>query len=373
VIRVRIVEGRRLLDDMAGGLDELLEETRAPVTARRPWLSEWVTAFDDIRPWGVVAEDEDGLAGAALFAERRSGRLTRMVALGHGPSDYARMPVRSPEAAAAVAGLAAEAIRGRSGPWELRLDGLPLADPVARGLAGVLPLAGIGRGKSSPIVRFSGGRELRPYLSANLHRKERKMENRAGRDGLDLDITVLRSAPEIGLLLPEIEGIRKRRDAAALRGSDLEDPRAALFWRGAALALAGSDALEVVTVRLGGSLAAYLMCFLDPPCYRSWDGRFDPDLARYSPGTLGFLAAIRRALEDPRFEVFDFMRGVLEYKMEVANDAIETEYLRAWSSRSVRAALTAPERARRGLVELKRRSPALAGAWRKVKRLGRRV
>jgi len=75
----------------------------------------------------------------------------------------------------------------------------------------------------------------------------------------------------------------------------------------------------MATLRLDGSLAAYVISFLDRSTYRVFDGRFVTQWARYSPGRLLEVETLARALGDGHFTSLDWMNSIAPDKLISAN------------------------------------------------------
>jgi CelD/BcsL family acetyltransferase involved in cellulose biosynthesis len=370
----RLLTGRAVLQELGTALDDLFEATNTPITARRPWLQAWVDCHPEDQPLAVVVDGERGdLEAVALLAARRRFRLLDVVALGHGPSDYIRLPARTPQAARRLADALAAALAASSRFWRLRLEQLPPDDAVAAHLASSLPRAIVRTGDSAPRVRFQTERDVEPYLSRNTRSMLANRTNRLKKAGLVPEVAHLRQPHDVERVLAELEHVRRERDAALLRVSDLDQPGPGCFWRRIIVELAGRGEAEVTTLRLEDELAAYCVCLLDGPAYRYWDGRFLPGWDRFSPGALVLTAALRRALADPAFNEFDWMRGSERFKQGAANDTVSTQQLLAWSSPAMRAVTEAPRRAETAVRRIKDRNELLQRVWRAGKALRLRL
>jgi peptidoglycan/xylan/chitin deacetylase (PgdA/CDA1 family) len=174
--RVQVLRGD-VLRSLGTELDELLESVSAPVTWRRPWLQAWVDCYPHFEPWAVVASQDSKTVGAALLASRRHKGGTQVVAIGHGPSDQIRMPLRDPAAADVMAAAILGHVRTLPGPRRLIIDQLPDGDPVAQALAALRGCTLRG-GDASPTVRFGADRSARAYTSRNHHQLVRRLTNR---------------------------------------------------------------------------------------------------------------------------------------------------------------------------------------------------
>ena len=366
----REIVGVRALEALGDRLDELHAATDVPVTARRPWLDAWIRSYPRYEPWAVVVEGPGGtLEAAAPLARRRRGPLTEIVAVGEGPSDYARLPARNESAAAALATSLAHRLGRLGGSWQLRINFLPEGDPAAARLADLLPWAWVVPGDQAPKLRFQVDRRLRAHLSRNSWQRERKAWNRFAHDGLHPVMERLDAPDAVLAVLEEIESVRRRRDARLGRRTLIDTGPGMSFWRNVLIEHARRGELHVFGLRVEGRLAAYSVCFLDGKSFRFWDGRVDPDWERFSAGFLVNLAALRWALADPRLSEFDWMRGGEPYKLQMSTEVVPTENLLAHSSAGVAGLLGAPVVLKARLRPLAERHPALLRTWNAVKEL----
>ncbi len=332
-MNVRVLRGRNVLAELGSALDDLHQETGVPIVSRRPWLESWIAHYLDHQPWAVAVEGPSmRLEAVALLACRRRRGVPEVVRMGHGASDYGRLPARDPASAACLAQAVVAQLHAFRGPWSLHLGQLPVDDPVARGIAGHLLWANITAGDVSPVLRFGPDRSLRAYISRNHRKNTRLAINRVRKAGLTMAIECLQDPGEIGRALAEATRVRRQRDTAAGRPNKLDDPRYAAFREAVILKLAARGEIEFTTMRVGGDLVAYNVALLDGHACRLWDGRFAPPWSHYYPGQLVINAVLERTLTNPRFTEIDLMRGGLHYKERLANELVAAQTLVAWSS-----------------------------------------
>jgi CelD/BcsL family acetyltransferase involved in cellulose biosynthesis len=139
------------------------------------------------------------------------------------------------------------------------------------------------------------------------------------------------------------------------------------FWHEAITRHAERGEVELMTLRLNGTLAGYVVGLLDHESYRLWDGRFAAEFKWYSPGRLVDQAALASALEDERFGEFDWMRGEEGYKLRNSSHVVPAQHLVAWSSPAVRAMDEWPRRSKAALKRFRDRNRFLKKAWLAVK------
>lgn len=354
--------------DVAVGHAEVLDTLRqaepllstVPCTARSPWIDAWLSAWPDVRPVAVSLRDGGAVAGLACLALRRRGPLTRVVLAGHQVSDYARLPVRSPSLAGALARGIVGVVGGIRGPWTLRFDQLPESDPVLAELTRLLPTAAVEPGQPSPGLRFGEVRTLAEHVSANGRRVARQGRNRARRAGYEPVYARTTDPAEIAELVPGLVAVHRSRDRAIGRRSDLDDPRARAFHSEVIYRFSQRGELSVATLRLGGRVAAYSVIIHDGPVLRTWDGRIADEFRPMWPGRLLAIQFLEDVLANDRLSGVDWMRGELAHKLSYRNVVEPSCHLVAYSSRPLRAAMLGGTAAR---SRLRAAVPARVRPW----------
>ena len=287
----------------------------APVTARPPWLETWAACYAEWDPWVVVVREAgEPVAAAALARQRRrAAGLVDVVALGHGPSDYAVLPARDAQAALALASAVEGALRGLRAPWRLRLQQLVAGVLATTALAARLGHATLTDGEHAPAVEVTE-RRLGDYLSKNTRKSLARMRNRLDRDGLHPRYEWTTDAARIGALLPDLARVHAERDAHLGRRSDRTRPGAARFHDEVITRLAASGDVRLLTLWLDDRLAAYAVSFADGRALRVWDNKVAPEwldysarLARQHRG-----AALRRGGRRVRRPRLDARRGAVQ-------------------------------------------------------------
>lgn len=322
------------------GVAVLLDRTGAPTTARPLWWSAWSRAWgrpEELvelrRPAGVSPSQgrPDELLGVAPLATRRRAGGTEVMVLGGDSADHARLPAATDGDARALADLVAERLQQLPGRWHLRLAHLPPADPVAQRLAEVLPGARLclAADRASPWVRLRRGSEVKDYLSANWRRaRKRRQRDWARSEGR---VRHVRDPEELAALLPRLARVRRGRDHAAGRASDIDSPRGRAFWSSIILEHAAAGEAEVALAEVGDDLVGYNVVLLDGTAHRLWDGRVAAGAERLGAGLLLQEVALQRALDAGRAEL-DLLRGVTPAKLHLATDVRACSVLEAWSA-----------------------------------------
>lgn len=332
---VDVACGLGALDVVRDDLGVLLDDLDAPVCAQPLWLTTWARAYRSYTPWVFTLRREGELAAAGLLAERRRAGHREIVGLGHGASDYARLPARSEEDAEALAAAIADWLGGRRGPWRFRFEQLPDGDPVAAGLARRLREAVLEDGDPSPRLLLHDDRTLEQVMSSKTRQSLRTARNRLGRLEEGFSVRADRGSGATACL-GDVERVHRLRDEALGRASDLDDPERLEFWRSLITAYAGRGAVEVGRLLIGSEMAAYSVAFLDRGSYRLWDTRIDPGRAFVSPGRVLLADLIERLRAEGAWSEFDYMRGEEDYKRRMSDDVVPAQNVRAWSSGGLR-------------------------------------
>jgi len=341
----RIVRGLAQLSAWRDDLERVADECSVVITGAPDWLFTWAETHLEWRPLGVFRTDDEGhLRAAVLLAERWRGPLREVVALGHGPSDYARF-LGPPMEADGLADAVGTFLAGRRCPWLLRLEQFPQGDPFLRRLASRIPAAALRPGVASPMVGLLGfdpNRDVRK----SARQSSRTGRNRAASDGVAITVERTRNSERVRELLPGLERLHIARDRAIGRRSDLEDPKHLRFWRRLLPEAASRGQVEVVILRLDEQPACQMIAFLDGDVYRVWDFRIAPGTERYNPGHILRDDVLHSLVADGRWSALDWMRGEESYKRASANTVEPAESLRAWSSPLLRRTEFSVRRAR---------------------------
>ena len=355
--------------ERASGVDELLSAVGAPVTARRPWLGRWAEAYPDWEPWVVaIGPNAGSLEAAALLARRRTAGVTQVTGLAHGATDRSRCLVSATVMAAeALADALASRLRSLRGPWSLVVEQLPEDEPAAPLLVARAPCGQVERGDGCPVLPIDV-RDPAAYVKKKVRRDLRQARERLEAEGAVATVEHL-STPEAVLdALPTVVALHRARDHDVGRPSALDDDRRRRFYLEAVGDLARCGAAEATFVRIDGAIAAYELSLLDGATYRLFDGRMATPYARFNPGHLATEAILRRVVDDPRLEAIDWMRGEQPYKLHMARHVDGMVEVRAWSSAAVRTVADAPRWARARFRQVRAEHPAVARAWKAVRR-----
>ncbi|MGZ4725233.1 MAG: GNAT family N-acetyltransferase, partial [Ilumatobacteraceae bacterium] len=331
---VAVVEDHRVLEDLAADIGALHAELGVPVHARLRWLQVWASLETSWTPWAVlVRERESGrLSGVALLARRQVDDGHEVVPMGHGPFGTTRFAARDLLSANVLARASADQITELAGRWMVTLGNLDQDDLVGQLLLQLLPNACATPVARVPFVDLAAIRDGAEPYTHNMRRQLRKAENRLATDGLRAELQFARTDPEIRLLLPHLDRIHIERDHAAGRVSDLDNPHVRELWRRLILAHTVGGQIEFATLGIHDAIVAYVVGIRDDKTYRVFDGHFDTQWARYSPGRLIEHAVLQHLVADHHYESVDWMLGVASEKILVTTGARKELILRAAST-----------------------------------------
>ena len=364
-MRLRELAGATALEACAADYDALCDAVRAPVTARRAWLQTWADCYPDWEPWVFVVDDAAGPVAAAALARSRRAGFVRVVGLGHGPSDEARLPAVDQAAAVRLADGVTAALGRLGRPWQLHVEQLPPADPAPAALAARLPVGRVVAGDGMPQITVHPSRELRRHVSRNTRSALAKARNRIAAAGLEERLVWTSDPAAIAAAMPELAAVHRARDHSLGRRSDHDDPRAARFHREVLLRHARAGEVELLTLRLGDRLAAYVAAFCDGAALRVWDNRLEPSFAHLSAGRIANAEAVAHVVADQRYAVLDWMRGEESYKLSNATTVVPTCDVWGFSSRVAEL----PYRTWAAAKARKDSTAALDQLWRRLNRL----
>ena len=170
------------------------------------------------------------------------------------------------------------------GRWTLQFQQLPEGDAVAKLLAQQLSNVEMAPDLWVPQVVFGDEPEIGDFLSRNMRRQIKKAWNRLDTDGRTVELNVARSEYEIIELLPRLEAIHVERDHDTGRESDLDDPKVNELWRRLVLSHAATGQIEISSMLIDGEIAGFVIGIIDDDAYRVFDGHFNSEFHRYSPG-----------------------------------------------------------------------------------------
>ena len=100
---------------------------------------------------------------------------------------------------------------------------------------------------------------------------------------------------------------------------DLDDPKVNELWRRLVLVHGATGQIEISSMLIDGEIAGFVIGIIDDDAYRVFDGHFNSEFHRYSPGRIIESAVLERAMVDARFDGLDWMAGVAAEKILTSN------------------------------------------------------
>jgi CelD/BcsL family acetyltransferase involved in cellulose biosynthesis len=294
--------------------DALLAEADATPFQSWEWQRAWWRHLGRGRLWIWTGRQGGRLVAIApLVVRRRLGLPLREVVFGGaGVSDYLDVISRK-EVRDAVCGHLLQFLADRRREWDMvDLQQLRANSP----LAGAEPPAGllgrVLRQEPCPGVILPGSWDayaatLGKKLRSNIGYYERSMRRAFETEIATADAATLAEGMDSLFRLHQ-----RRWHGRGLPGV-FGGERVRAFHRDVAARLLGRDWLRLHTLRLDGTPRAALYCFAFGGCGYYYQGGFEPEIARYSPGTVLTAHALRSAIRDGARE-FDFLRGDEPYK-----------------------------------------------------------
>ena len=319
-LRAEVIRGARQLEAILEELEAFHREVKAPITARWSWLSSWFQLHPDTDVQCVIVRSTSGkIDAAALLGRRRDGQMVRLFSVNNQMANVASIYARDAPSADVLALGIADLALGLTGLWTLELHQIAGANPVAEALKKYLPEIETIDELSVPQVALTDQVVVGDLLSRNMRKQLRTVNSRLEHQAPDWRVDFHRGTASIMALLPEIEAIHIGRDHARRNESDLDDALERRFWQETVVTHTYSDELELATLTINGSIAAYVISLVDGSAYRVLDGRMNGSFAEFSPGRILETAALQRVMADDSFELFDWMTGVAPETILAAN------------------------------------------------------
>ena len=259
------------------------------------------------------------LVGAVVLLNRTEGQHETVTLAGTEDGQRGAILTECVTVAEALGHAVSQALSRCRHRLDVELGPLPADSPVVEAFG--LGLQGSMRTDVDgvPVIRRADAGDVNGYLSHGMRRTVRKATNRLISDRQTKTIRFTADAGHIIDLLPQLEQCHRDRDHAHGRLSDLDDSQQRWLWQHRIHALARAGTLELATLNIGDSLAAYALGVIDGDAYRLLEGRFDTEWARYSPGRLLEAAVVQRMLDDPTLATLDWMTSVASEALLATN------------------------------------------------------
>jgi CelD/BcsL family acetyltransferase involved in cellulose biosynthesis len=324
------------------------------------WLAAWWRHFGDGADLQVHVARRDGrLAGALPLVGRREHGLRVARFVGAADSALADLLLADPSDRETAAALVAAA--GAEDNDLADLFGLPAASRLAAAL-GSDRLAVVPR-VPAPVLDLADGWEAAYHdRVSSKHRKAHRRSRRQLAAMGGLETSVAATTLELGPALDEAFALHALRWRDRPDGSGFATDAGRSFQRDALLALASAGIPRIVTLRLDARPIAFTAFFLLGDTMILHRLAFDPELGRWSPGTLVMHDALATAAAHGARRV-ELLGGAEPYKRALT-DRVEPLHVGLGLARGARgrAALACRRAAITARRELARR-PRMRRAW----------
>lgn len=307
---IRVLVGQPALDALDERWDALATQGGAPVFRRAAFLraAAGVEATDDI----VVALAEDGrrlVVGTAWVLE---GACLRW--LGEGPGDYLG-PVFDdgigPATATAALAASVRAVLAATDARAVRMAHVPDATGMASALTRVpgLHVTTLRRTVAPTMDMTEADRAVRK-------KSLKRHDNRLQREGA-VRFDCWRSRDDVAARIDDLIALHHERWDATPTPSEFGDPRVRSRFVDMALALADDGVVRLHELRVGDTLVAAHLGFVDGARFVWYKPAFDPAWSRSSPGEV-LLRRLIMAAADEGVAEFDFTVGDEAFKLRFA-------------------------------------------------------
>ncbi len=315
-----VVSGIRQLEMVLPELEAFHRDVRAPITARWSWLSAWFQLHPDVEVQCLLVRSSLGkIDAAALLGRLRDGHSIRLFSVNNQSANVASLFARDDDSADALARGLADLVLGSNEAVTLEMSQIAGTNAVSNALRKYLPKIESTPELSVPRVLLDDVANLDELLGKNMRKQLRRVKTKLEMLAPNWKVDFHRGTASIMALLPQIESIHINRDHAQRNKSDLDDVLERRFWQETVVTHTYTDELELATLTINGSIAAYVISLVDGDAYRVLDGRMNGEFAEFSPGRILETATLQRALDDETFSVFDWMTGVAPETILAAN------------------------------------------------------
>jgi CelD/BcsL family acetyltransferase involved in cellulose biosynthesis len=345
---VEFVSTVERLQALGGELDELMERTGAPASARWPAIGAGLAHAEPARPWCVIVRSGPVIVAAALLSVRRKRGAWVLNSASH-VDEQGWLPAVDADAAGALAAELCNSLGRLHLPWFLELHQLPPDDPTASALCRVLKQSMLLPGAEVPVLDCGEGARIGTCLSPNTRSAVNRARKRIAVAGLKCEIDWARDPLAIEARLDSVVELHRQRNRQLRGAAGLDDPRKRALFIDTVNAQARAGRARVLTLRLDDALAAFAICFEAAGKLHVYSNMASPDWLDFSPGTIANSEVVLAALRDPALRYVDWGGGLQRYKLSGTGVHIEhLQHFRAWSSTASHLAWRVIERLRHG-------------------------
>jgi len=319
MVTTEVLSEEAALETIGVDWDELVRSMPRPSPfLLHDWLLEWWRHYGDGGRLTVhVARREGRLVGALPLCRRRRYGLAVTEFVGGSRTPLADLLLAPGENGDTAAGLVGEAMVGDHDFADL--FGMSSRSRLIKSLPeGSLQLV---ERLEAPVLDLSKGWEEieRSRLSSKARATRRQRLKKLAKLG-PVEITVARTAEELDPALDEAFRLHALRWAGHRETSGFSSPTGQRFHRAAALRLAPLGVPRLLLIRVGDRAVAYnLYLQLDRMCC-GVTMAFDPEYAKYAPGTEALLSTLEIAATEG-VERVEFLGAATPYKERLADGA----------------------------------------------------
>lgn len=311
-LRVSLITRLPELEKLSAAWSELFERADSATPFQTPeWILPWIRNFGSGKIRAFAFSEGSRLVGLVpLYLASDPGDGNRWLRfIGTGNSDYLDL-LAEKEFARACATAALNELTQRLGEWDFcELQELPETSPLLKVGAPAGFTCRISVQDTCPWLPLpETHEELVRIVPSSVLERLAYYRRRADRHGGW--VARLADKRTFGRFFDEFVRLHRARwgDASAL----VED-RSIVFLRASAEGLLSKSRLRLLVLEIGGRPASALLGFLDRARCYFYLGGFDPQFARFDPGTLVLGSAIDLAIRE-KARTFDFLRGEEHYK-----------------------------------------------------------
>jgi CelD/BcsL family acetyltransferase involved in cellulose biosynthesis len=312
MLRAETISDGSGLEALGGSWDDLVRSMARPSPyLLHGWLVEWWRHYGRKATLAVhVAFEGDRLVGALPLLLRRRLGLKVSEFLGGKKAQLADLML-SPDADGSAAGELADCVVA-SGHDYADLFGMPRNSRLAAALpSGSLRLI---ERVEAPVLDLSGGwdavykEKVSSKARSNRRRRRRLLESEGA-----VEISVARTREELDAALDEAFRVHASRWHGRRDTSDFGTPTGMAFHRAAVLRLAEQDVPRLVTLSFRGRAIAFSLYFQLLDTVYGLTMAYDPEFARFAPGSEAMLSAFEAASAEGAQRV-EFLGAAADHK-----------------------------------------------------------
>jgi CelD/BcsL family acetyltransferase involved in cellulose biosynthesis len=323
MLRTEVIGTDAQLEAVGEDWDELVRSMPRPSPfLLRDWLVEWWRHYGDCGELAVHLARRDGrLVGALPLCRRRRYGLAVTEFVGGSRTPLADLLLAPGEDGDTASALVKQALADEH-------DFADLFGVSGRSrLVSSLPQGSLRLVErlDAPVLDLRPGWEEieRTRLSAKARSTRRGRLKKLSKLG-PVELAVARTVDELDGGLDEAFRLHELRWAGHRETSGFSTPTGQAFHRAAIRRLAGIGVPRLVLVRVGGQAVAYNLYLQLDGTFCGVTMAFDPEYARYAPGTEALLSTLELAASEG-VERVEFLGAAMEYKQRLA-DRIEPIY-----------------------------------------------